>query len=149
MKRLLLDFSAMMALMQEDFAVQRLHEFNIQIEERIARLNERIAALDRQIVVNDHQLQALADDAEYRNEMGYDSDQSDLLPEMLDYQADSDSDWEREDIPDSDDESDDDDTVVGTWADPIRTPDRRYNLYYPRYLDEGLECLEGDLTDVE
>ena len=136
-------------MMQEDFAVQRLYEFNIQIEERISRLNERIAALDRQIVVNDHQLQALADDADYRNEMmGYDSDQSDLLPEMLAYDANGDSDWEHEDIPDSDDESDDD-TVVETWADPIRTPDRRYNLYYPRYLDEGLECLEGDLTDIE
>jgi uncharacterized protein YihD (DUF1040 family) len=137
-----------MAMMQEDFAVQRLYEFNIQIEERISRLNERIAALDRQIVVNDHQLQALADDAEFRNEMGYDSDQSELLPEMLAYDANSDSDWEHEDIPDSDDDNDDD-TVVGTWDDPIRTPARRYNLYYPRYLDEGLECLEGDLTDIE
>jgi len=142
----------MMALMQEDFSVQRLRDFSVQIEDRIARLNERIAALDRQIVVNDHQLQALADDAEYRNEMGYESDesdQSDLLPEMLGYNAESESDWEHEDIPDSDDEDSDVDTVVGNWTDPIRTPARRYNLYYPRYLDEGLECLEGDLTDIE
>ena len=109
---------------REQFLAMRLYEMNEDIDLRIERLNRRIEVLNQQIAINDAQLVALNDQQEYPGD--------DLFEE-----------YEYEDYPDTDSDCDSDtETVVEPWEDPSQTPSRGYSLYYPRYLDEGLECLE-------
>lgn len=133
---------------QHDRLVDQLLASSRVIEARIARLDERILALDRQLAVNERILETVNIEPEYMDDLF------------------SDDEYEREDYPSSDDSSDDsdddtvvyhdarsddgyesdvsdDDTVVCEWVNPYRTPERRYQLYYPAYLDEGLEILEN------
>lgn len=113
---------------RDQMIAMRLFELNEDIDLRIERLNRRIEVLNQQIAINDAQLAALPplepDDEPYPGD--------DLFEE-----------YEFDEYPDSDSDSDSDtETVVEAWEDPATTPNRGYSLYYPRYLDEGLDALE-------
>lgn len=130
---------------RDDEIVDRLIDHSRYIGTRIARLDEQIAALDRQLRRNEELLAHVNIEQQYIDNLF------------------SDDEYEHEDYPSSDDESDDstvvyhdardDDgyesdmstasTVVVPWTDPYQTPDRAYHIYYPNHLDEGLEILEN------
>ena len=112
---------------RDQLLAMRLYEMNEDIDLRIERLNRRIEVLNEQIRLNDAHLANLND-----MDDGYAGD------DLFDQEG-----FEYEEYPDDGSDSDSDaETVVEPWEDPSVTPSRGYNVYYPRYLDEGLEVLE-------
>ncbi len=112
---------------RDQLLAMRLYEMNEDIDLRIERLNRRIEVLNEQIRLNDAHLANLND-----MDDGYAGD------DLFDQEG-----FEYEEYPDDGSDSDSDaETVVEPWEDPSVTPSRGYSVYYPRYLDEGLEILE-------
>lgn len=121
----------------DQLVAMRLMEFNEDIDLRIERLNRRIEVLNQQIAVNDAQLAALPNPWPdvYEGDDLFEENQRDDENIL--------GGFEYEEYPDSDSDGDSDaETVVEAWEDPSKTPNRGYSVYYPRYLDEGLDVLE-------